>query len=146
MAEPCALKGSAKGCGTMHPSNHDSSGKSASARRLLIADDDPAIRALLRNVLEGEGYAIAEAASAVEIFQMLDVHVPDVLLLDVHLGPDDGLAIGAGLRQEPRYDAMKIVFMTGTMDQPELLRLSRQWKVPILGKPFDFDALFEAVA
>lgn len=77
---------------------------------------------------------------------MLDAVVPDVLLLDVHLGADDGLAIGVGLRQEPRYNAMKIVFMTGTLDEPELLRLSRQWKVPILGKPFDFDELFAAVA
>ena len=67
------------------------------------------------------------------------------MLLDIHLGPEDGLAIGAGLRQERQYGSLKIIFMSGTPDEREALRLSRQWNVPILVKPFDFDALLDAI-
>lgn len=87
-----------------------------------------------------------EASSAAEIFEALDVERPDFLLLDVHLGPDDGLAIGAGLRQEPQYSALKILFMSGTPGEDEVVRLSRLWNVPILVKPFDFDVLLDAIA
>jgi DNA-binding response OmpR family regulator len=88
---------------------------------------------------------VLEAGSAAEIFRTLEVLRPDVLLLDVHLGPDDGLAIGSGLRQESRYGELKIVFMSGTPDRDEVLRLSRLWNVPILVKPFDLDTLLDAI-
>jgi DNA-binding response OmpR family regulator len=115
-------------------------------RTILVADDDPSIRTLVRTVLEGEGHRVLEAASAVEIFKCLDVERPDVILLDVHLGAEDGLAIGAGLRLEKRTGDIKIIFMTGTLDQPELIRQSELFKARILAKPFDLEELAAAVA
>lgn len=104
---------------------------------MLVADDDSSIRDLIRTVLEGAGHNVLEAGSAVEVFELLDVQLPDVVLLDVHLGSDDGLAIGVGLRRERRYRDVAMIFMTGTLDQPELVRQSRRFKVKILPKPFD---------
>jgi DNA-binding response OmpR family regulator len=116
-----------------------------STRTVLVADDEPAIRELIRTVLERHGHRVLEASSAAEIFQALDTARPDVLLLDVHLGTDDGLAIGTGLRQERRYGALKIVFMSGTAQRRELIRLSELWNVPILMKPFELDEIVDAV-
>jgi DNA-binding response OmpR family regulator len=116
-----------------------------STRTVLVADDEPAIRELIRTVLERHGHRVLEAGSATEIFQALDTERPDVLLLDVHLGTDDGLAIGTGLRQERQYAALKIVFMSGTAERREMIRLSELWNVPILMKPFELEALVEAV-
>jgi DNA-binding response OmpR family regulator len=116
-----------------------------STRTVLVADDEPAIRELIRAVLERHGHRVLEASSAAEIFQTLDTERPDVLLLDVHLGTDDGLAIGTGLRQEWQHAALKIIFMSGTAGRREIVRLSELWNVPILMKPFDLDALVEAV-
>ena len=79
------------------------------------------------------------------MFRTLDERQPDVVLLDIHLGPDDGLALGIGLRKEKRFSNLKVVFMTGTFDDPELVELRRLWKVPILTKPFDLAALAEAM-
>jgi CheY-like chemotaxis protein len=118
----------------------------AATRTILVADDEATIRMLIRTVLERRGHRILEASSATEIFQILDTERPDVLLLDIHLGADDGLAIGAGLRQERQYASLKIVFMSGTAGQREATRLSELWNVPILGKPFDLDALLDAVS
>jgi two-component system, OmpR family, response regulator len=120
--------------------------ENASARTILVADDDPAIRSLLCAALEQHGHRVLEAGSAAEIFEALDVAHPDVLLLDVHLGPDDGLAIGAGLRQEPQHSSLKILFMSGTPGEEEVVRLSNLWHVPILVKPFDFEVLLAAIA
>jgi DNA-binding response OmpR family regulator len=114
-------------------------------RTILVADDDAAMRALARTVLEREGHRVLEAASAVEIFRFLEVERPDVILLDVHLGTEDGLAIGAGLRAEARYRDVLMIFMTGTLDQPELIRESKRFKARILAKPFDLDELTAAV-
>ena len=100
---------------------------------------------LLRFFLERRGYEVFEASSAAEIFRILETERPDVLLLDIHLASEDGLAIGAGLRQEKQYSSLTIVFMSGAPDQVETGRLSRQWKLPILVKPFDFDALLRAI-
>lgn len=114
-------------------------------RTILVADDDVSIRTLLRAALEQHGHKVLEARCAAEIFRTLETERPDVLLLDVHLGPDDGLAIGAGLRQESEYSSLKVVFMSGTPDKAEALRLSHLWKVPILVKPFDVEAVLDAV-
>jgi DNA-binding response OmpR family regulator len=114
-------------------------------RSVLVADDDAGMREMLRSALEREGYLVLEARSAVEVFRTLDERQPDVVLLDIHLGPDDGLALGIGLRKEQRYSKLKVVFMTGTFDEPELVELSRLWKVPILTKPFDLAALADAM-
>jgi CheY-like chemotaxis protein len=113
---------------------------------VLVADDDAGLRILIRSVLEGAGHRVLEAASAVQVFEVLEVERPDVMLLDVHLGPDDGLAIGAGLRREPRHRETRLVFMTGTLDSAELIEQSRLFKVPILPKPFEADDLIAAIA
>jgi CheY-like chemotaxis protein len=116
-----------------------------STRTILVADDEPTIRTLIRTVLERQGHRVLEAGSGGEIFQLLDAERPDVLLLDVHLGTDDGLAIGTGLRQERQYGELKIVFMSGTAERREIVRLSELWNVPILMKPFSLEALLDAV-
>jgi DNA-binding response OmpR family regulator len=116
------------------------------ARTILVADDEPGIRALLRTSLERHGLRVLEANSAAEIFEILDQRRPDVLLLDIRLGPDDGLAIGTGIRQEREHSALKVVFMTGEPDRGDLFRLSHLWNVPILLKPFNVDELLDAIS
>jgi CheY-like chemotaxis protein len=115
-------------------------------KTILVADDDSGLRAMLREALELEGHSVREAGSASEVFQALDERRPDVILLDVHLGVDDGIAIGVGLRRERQYQGVEIVFMTGTLDQPELQRMSRMLKAQILPKPIEMGDLAQALA
>jgi CheY-like chemotaxis protein len=115
-------------------------------RTVLVADDSLGVRALLRSALERQGHRVLEAGSAAEVFEVLDQEAADVILLDVHLGADNGLEVGARLREEPRYSATKVVFMTGTMTKPALVRLSRKLDVEILAKPLDLETLNHAVS
>ena len=68
------------------------------------------------------------------------------MLLNIHLGPEDGLAIGAGLGQEREYSSLRIVFMSetpgrgrGHSPQPNLEGSDPREAVR------DFDALFDAI-
>jgi CheY-like chemotaxis protein len=115
-------------------------------RTVLVADDSLGVRALLRTALERQGHRVLEAASAAEVFEILDEEGADVILLDVHLGLDNGLEVGAQLREDSRYRATKVVFMTGTMTNAALVRLSRKLDVEILAKPLDLETLNQAVS
>jgi two-component system KDP operon response regulator KdpE len=69
---------------------------------VLVVDDDPAIRALLRHTLEGAGYRVSEAGGAAEALAVRAAEAPALALLDLGLPDRDGLdilpqLIGAGL-------------------------------------------------
>ena len=74
--------------------------------RLLIADDSAAFRALARRLVHDQGHQVAgEAASGAEALRLAELLAPDGVLLDVHLGADDGYAVGrrlAALARPPR--------------------------------------------
>ncbi len=84
---------------------------------VLVADDDEGLRLLCRVNLELEGYSVLEAASAAEVERVLAAEHVDAMLLDVHLGLDDGLAIARALREE-RPD-LRIAFFTGSVERPD---------------------------
>lgn len=71
----------------------------AEAGRVLIVDDDPNIRAMLVEYLGEHGYAVMEAQDAAAMRQQLERARPDIVLLDLRLGRDDGLALARYLRE-----------------------------------------------
>lgn len=78
--------------------------------RVLIADDSAAFRALAARVLEEHGHQVAgEAASGAETLRLAAALVPDGVLLDVHLGADDGFAVRRALAALPRAPQVILV-------------------------------------
>ena len=70
--------------------------------RILVADDDPAIRAMLRELLSDEGYEVVEASdgrSAVEL--ALSLH-PQVVLMDLRMPQLDGMEATREIKADPR--------------------------------------------
>jgi two-component system phosphate regulon response regulator OmpR len=82
-----------------------------SGNRLLIVDDDPAVRRMLVDYLGGHGFDVAEADSGASMRERLAAAVPDLVLLDLTLPGEDGLSLARYLRE--RY-ACGIVMVTGT--------------------------------
>lgn len=66
--------------------------------RILIVDDDPAVRESLRAGLEGEGWSVTEAADKTQMFAALERDRFDLVTLDLGLGVDDGLVLARELR------------------------------------------------
>jgi two-component system, OmpR family, response regulator len=70
----------------------------AHPHRIVVVDDDAAIRRLLRSAFEHEGYAVSDARNRAELFRCLDAHDVSLITLDLTLGGEDGLAIAREIR------------------------------------------------
>ena len=111
------------------------------SRVVLVADDDASLRLLCRVNLEYEGYRVLEASSAAELEHAIDAEEVALVLLDVHLGQDDGVAVARGLRE--KRPEVRIVFFTGSAS--ELPDEARRLVDGTLPKPFILEELSATV-
>jgi DNA-binding response OmpR family regulator len=110
------------------------------ASRILIVDDDSSLRLLCRVNLELEGYAVVEAASVAQAEDALEAARVDLVLLDVHVGADDGVALMRSLR-EREHTAAVVLFTGSAQLNPD----TRAQADGVLPKPFRLDELFDVV-
>jgi DNA-binding NtrC family response regulator len=115
-------------------------GGHAAPVRILVVDDEPAIRLLCRVNFELEGHEVVEAHSLATARAMLDEHEIDVVVLDVHLRGERSDELVAECRS-PR-PPIPVVLVTGSVD-PAHPRLSHADAV--LPKPFELDQLLSTV-
>lgn len=78
--------------------------------RVLVVEDDAQIRTLLRNLLESEGYAVAEAADGMAMLALLEKEPAKLITLDLNLAGEDGLSLVREVRS--RWD-IPIIMITG---------------------------------
>jgi DNA-binding NtrC family response regulator len=105
---------------------------------VLVVDDEPAIRLLCRINLELDGHRVLEASTLSEAREAL-AQEPSLVLLDVHLGTDDGLELLTEIQQE--RPAVRVVLLTGTS---ELAEAVRRLADGVLMKPFTLEQLAAA--
>jgi DNA-binding response OmpR family regulator len=110
---------------------------------VVVADDDAAMRMLCRVNLELDGYRVAEASTSAELSNVMEDGGVDVLLLDVQLGEDDGIAIARTLRTE--RPEVGIAFLTGSV-QGRAGDTARELSFEMIGKPFNLEELSATVA
>jgi diguanylate cyclase (GGDEF)-like protein len=79
--------------------------------RALVADDDPGLLELVRMVLEGAGVEVAEATTARAARAVVAASPPDVLVLDLGLPDEDGLALCAEVRSS--HPDLPVIVLTG---------------------------------
>jgi len=80
--------------------------------RVLVVDDDPAVRALLRRIVEGLEGAVTEAASGPAAQRELRAAAPDLVLLDLDVPAPTGTEILAGMRADPALATVPVVVVT----------------------------------
>lgn len=88
---------------------------------ILIADDDPAIRMMLRMMLELDGFTIHEAEDGLDALNQIEVHPPDLLILDVMMPRMDGVTLCKLLRERPETAVLPIIMLSGKV-QPKAER------------------------
>jgi DNA-binding response OmpR family regulator len=110
-------------------------------KTVLVVDDERSLRLLCRVNLELEGHRVLEAATLAEARALVEQEAPDVILLDVHLGNDDGLEL---LDELEALDVpSRVVLLSGTSEiGPEL----HARVAGVIGKPFDLKRLSAAVS
>ena len=72
-------------------------------RCILVADDDPAIRKMVVEILNGEGYETVEAESAVRALELARSHPIDTFLIDIDMQGKNGIEISRELRETEAY-------------------------------------------
>jgi two-component system OmpR family response regulator len=82
-------------------------------KNILLVDDDPAMRRLLRSIFEPEGFAVFEAGNGATAYDVLNDSDISIVLLDLVLGTEDGLEIG---RKICRRKDVPIVMVTAKGD------------------------------
>ena len=97
---------------------HPAARRAATKRRVMIVDDDPLIRRVVRAVLEDGSYELEEAASGEEALRLAGRRPPDVVLLDVMMPGMDGFQVAQQMRGDPKLKAAVIVMLTAK-DTPE---------------------------
>src|SRR3712207_3167854 len=102
--------------------------------RLLVVEDDDAIRTALRWALEDEGYDVAEAASGEEACQAVAVAPPDLMVVDVMLGSMDGYAV---IREVRRSHAMPIIVVSARADTQDIVTALEAGADDYVTKPFE---------
>lgn len=84
--------------------------------KILIVDDNAAIREIIRDILTGEGHNVRSASSVEEAVAKLADFSPDVLFLDSRVDGEDGLHILAQMDQSLTPDRLSVVLLKGAAD------------------------------
>lgn len=106
--------------------------------KVLVIDDDGAIRRLLRNTLERAGYAVIEAVNGREALTQAAAHHPNAILLDLGLPDRDGLGLIPLLRAEEDSVLLVVSAREATDEKVTALDLGADDYVT---KPFDTEEL-----
>lgn len=113
-------------------------------RYVFVVDDDDSVRTSLATLLESDGYSVESFVSAAEFLMRAPNVGPACLVLDVRLPGLDGFALQRQLTERGRME--QIVFITGYGDIPMGIRAMKRGAVDFLPKPFEDQALLNAVA
>ena len=109
--------------------------------RVLIVDDDEALRFMARLGLEAAGWTVAEATTGAGCLAAMESVDPDVVLLDLALPDGDGMSVMAELKKTERTSWVPVVILSGESNQSEVIRLLLAGAQDYLVKPFSSGVL-----
>lgn len=103
---------------------------------ILVVDDEPTIRVLIRAALEGTGYRLLEAPDGASALQMARSQRPDLILLDIALPHLNGLEVCRRLKEDPATATTSILLITGFVQQAERQAAEEVGAEAFIAKPF----------
>lgn len=113
---------------------------------ILIADDRPSSRELLRLVLERAGYDVIEAEDGEQALDEARTGEPDLILLDLQMPGLDGYGVLAALRSEARFEHLPVLALTASAMRGDREKIMAAGFTDYLAKPAGPETLRETVA
>jgi two-component system KDP operon response regulator KdpE len=110
--------------------------------RILVVDDEAAIRRFLRTGLVAHGYDIDEAESGAQAIELARAHPPDLVILDLGLGDVDGTE---ALQQLRRTSLVPVIVLSVRNDEKEKVRALDLGADDYMTKPFGMEELIARV-
>ncbi|MFN2438815.1 MAG: PleD family two-component system response regulator [Chitinophagaceae bacterium] len=109
--------------------------------KILLVDDNKDLLMITQIILKGQGYETFLASSIQEAERKIKIHQPQLLLLDVCIGDEDGRDFCRQIKSNPDTNAIQVILMSGD-------DLAAEKNCPgddFLSKPFDFNELITKV-
>ena len=111
-------------------------------KQILVVDDEPNIREMLRQSLEEEGYEVAEAFNGIEAISKAKLVKPDLIVLDIMMPHIDGFEVAAVLKNDPQTAAIPIIIVSLIQDKNRICRLGID---SYFTKPINISALLKEI-
>jgi two-component system phosphate regulon response regulator PhoB len=114
------------------------------AKRVLVVEDEEAVRELEKFILEQHGYEVMEARDGLEGLTKAEFRKPDLILLDLMMPDVSGGRMFDEMRHHPATKDIPIVVVTGKPDAHEMFD-DAIGEDNVIMKPFEADALIERI-
>jgi DNA-binding response OmpR family regulator len=114
--------------------------------KILVVDDEPDLRLLVRMTLEGSGYEVEEASTAAEAVARAFEVKPALILLDIRLPDAEGFDVLRTLRSQKEFADTPVVMMSAHSSPPTLRKAEAIGSHDYIIKPFKYDDLLALVA
>lgn len=117
--------------------------RTVSGKTLLIVDDDPDVRFMLRSYLEGRGYATISAEDGSRLVELIEKERPALVLLDVMMPDKGGLEVCREIRARGLSTPVLILSSKNAESDPEGVALAGA--DAYMAKPFDLNEVGKTV-
>jgi CheY-like chemotaxis protein len=108
---------------------------------VLVVEDNPANQELLCDWLESEGYKVSSATNLNEAYLFFAAAAPQIVLLDVQLGAEDGLTLASWVREHTEFRETPIIAVTAHAIVTDQARMQEAGCNACVSKPIDFKDL-----
>ena len=115
----------------------------AAKNRILVADDEEALRTVLSSELEGEGYNVKSAADGQEAITLLQKNEFDLILLDIKMPNVDGFEVLKFVKDHA--PKTRVVMLTGFADLKNAIESKKLGAEDFVSKPYDLVDLLTTV-
>ncbi|WP_293135307.1 response regulator transcription factor [Microcoleus sp. bin38.metabat.b11b12b14.051] len=113
--------------------------------RLLLVDDEPGLREAVQAYLEDSNFSVEVASNARDGWELLQQMNPDLVISDIMMPQVDGYQFLKQVREDPRYKALPVVFLTAKGMTGDRIQGYQAGCDAYLSKPFDPDELVAIV-
>ncbi|MFH1723051.1 MAG: response regulator [Elusimicrobiota bacterium] len=110
-------------------------------RRVLVVDDDDAVRRTVTKSLGGGEYEVLTARDGMEGLDMARAHRPDLVVVDVMMPRLDGYGMLAEMMNDPFTNHIPVLMLTGLADQENMIHGLNFGADDYVAKPFNADEL-----
>lgn len=117
-----------------------------SVPRILLVDDDPDFRRLMRVMLETARYDVDEAVNGLRLISKLKVRLPDVILLDIFMSWGNGLDLCQSIKQNRHFGQVPICLISGRrVTEGEIAQALDRGASAYFRKPVEWAALLKTL-
>jgi two-component system phosphate regulon response regulator PhoB len=112
---------------------------------ILVVDDDPAIRDMIRLALTRGGHEVLEAGNALNARQLITSRVPDLILLDWMMPGQTGFEFARALQKDPRHRQIPVIMLTARDQDEDKVAALEAGADDYVAKPFSVTELLARI-